>query len=344
MFVSTPAEDEANLQKALAGIYDGHDEETVQALAAMEARRPGFPAPQVYRSLLAYWRVLADPGNTALLDRFREVCDEAIQIGTSWTEAHPNEAEGWRYLASALGQRAQFAVAVARNKSGTVRYGLKAREALMKAEALDPSNKDILIGLGAANYFAANIPWYLRPIAYTLGVRGGDRELGLKQIREGMSTGPHSRVEGAMVLAGAMYTEENYAEFYKVITERITTVHPRLLPAATWAITGAICGGMIGEATRVEQSAAADDGWRYLQIGRIALAKKSPAEAERAFSKAIGASGTNQSNLAWAYYGRSLARTAERRSDGGDMKRAKETSPAAFELAAHQFRKAGTCR
>ena len=49
MFMS--ADDEANLQRALAGIYDGRDQDVVQALAAIEAGRPGFPAPAVYRAL-----------------------------------------------------------------------------------------------------------------------------------------------------------------------------------------------------------------------------------------------------------------------------------------------------
>jgi tetratricopeptide (TPR) repeat protein len=336
--------DEATIQRALSGIYDMHDDETLQALSALEAARPGFPTPAVYRCLLAYWRASADPGNPELIDRFRQASGEAIKISTTWVEAHPDDAEGWRYMASVLGQRAQFSIAVAPNKGDIVRYGMKAREAVLKAQTLEPENKDILVGIGAANYFAANIPWYLRPIAYTMGVRGGDRDLGLKQIREGVDQGMHSKVEGAMVLAGAMYTEQNYPEFYKVITQRITTLHPRLLPPATWAITGCLCGGMIDEALQTAQRAEADDGWRNVQLGRIALARKSWKEAQQAFSRAIDTPGTNVTVLAWAYYGRSLARSADKQPEGGDMKHAKETSPAAYELAAHQFRKPGTCR
>jgi tetratricopeptide (TPR) repeat protein len=341
MFMSS--DDEANLQRALAGIYDGRDQDAVQALATIEAGRPGFPAPAVYRALLAYWRALADPGNAALLDRFRKASDEAIRISTAWTEAHPADAEGWRYLANAFEQRSQFAVSVAPNKGDVVRYGVRARETATKAQAMDKSDKDILVGVGAANYFVANMPWYLRPAAYTVGVHGGDRERGLDQMKQGMNEGPHSKVEGAMVLAGALYSEESFGEFYRVITEHVTSAHPRLLPAAGWAITGGICAGMTGEALTVAQGAAADDTWRYLQLGRIALAKKSLAEAEQDFSKAIGAAGANRSDLAWAYYGRSLTRVAAKQSDGGDMKRAKETSSAAYELAKYQFQKPGAC-
>jgi tetratricopeptide (TPR) repeat protein len=341
---AVPVDEEANLQRALAGIYDLRDSETLQALSSMEAARPGLPAPFVYRSLLAYWRAAADPGNTVLLDHFRTASADAVRVSTAWIEKHPNDPEGWRYLASALGQRAQFAVSVAPNKVDIVRYGIKAREAVIKAQQMDPSNKDILIGLGAQNYFAANIPWYLRAIALTLGVKPGDRELGLKQMAEGMNEGPHTRVEGALVLASAMFTEARYAEFYKVVTERVTSVHPALLPVAEWSITGSICGGMTDEALKTVDHAVADDAWRYLQRGRIALGKRSWKEAADAFSKSIEMGGGNRSSLAWAYYGRSLARTGDKQPDGGDMKRAKETSPTAFELAVHLFQRPGACR
>src|SRR5271154_5611212 len=110
---AVPVDEEANLQRALAAIYDLRDSETLQALGSIETARPGFPAPFVYRSLLAYWRAAADPGNTVLLDHFRTVSADAVRVSTAWTEKHPTDPEGWRYLASALGQRAQFAVAVA---------------------------------------------------------------------------------------------------------------------------------------------------------------------------------------------------------------------------------------
>jgi tetratricopeptide (TPR) repeat protein len=334
---------EANIQKTLAAIYDGHDKEAVQLLAALENARPGFPAPAIYRSLLAYWRAFGDPGDTTKIEQFRKVSDDAIRIGSGWTEVHSEDADGWRYLASAFGQRAQFSVSVAPNGADVVRYGLRARDAVMKAYNLDKGNKDVLIGLGAANYFAANIPWFLRPIAFALGVRGGDREEGMRQIREGMEQGKHSGVEGAMVLSGALYTEAKYAELYKVLTERVTSVHPSLLPAATWAISGCICGNMLDDARKTVEHAVADDGWRYFQLGRIALAKNSPAEAETDFSKAIEKSGGNHANLTWAYDGRALARKRNHQSDGGDVKKAQEASPAAHRLADRMFHKPGAC-
>jgi hypothetical protein len=315
----------------------------VQALAAIETDRPGFPAPEVYRSLLAYWRAAADPGNPALIEHFRDVSAQAIQITYARTQAHPNDAEAWRYYASALGQRSQFAVSVAPNNGDIVRYGLKARDAVIKAHTMDPSDRDILIGLGAANYFAASIPWFLKPIAFAMGVRGGDRELGLQQIRQGMSEGPHSRVEGAMVLAGAMYSEENYDEFYKVIT-KITSAHPSLLPAASWAISGCICGKMFSEGRKTALDAQADEAWRDLQMGRIALASNELHDAEEAFTKSIGSQTKNHSVLAWAYYGRALARKRSGRSDDGDLAHAKQASPTAFQLASRQFLKPGGCR
>jgi tetratricopeptide (TPR) repeat protein len=266
----------------------------------------------------------------------------AIRASTAWTQLHPDDAEGWRYLASAFGQRSQFAISVIPNNWEVIHYGLKTRDAVNTAFSLDRSNIDVLVGVGAANFFAGNVPWYLRPIAFAFGVHGGNRDLGLRQMTEGM-TGQHSRIEGPMVLAAARYSEGSYAEFYKVITEHVTSIYPSLLPAATWAISGCICGGMLNEAKNTAQHEVAGEGWRFLQLGRIALARNSPQDAVRDFSRAIETSGNNRSNLAWAYYGRSLALKLIDQPSSRDLQKARETSSGAFRLAERLFRKPGTC-
>jgi hypothetical protein len=101
---------------------------------------------------------------------------------------------------------------------------------------------------------------------------------------------------------------------------------------------------MISEALKTAHDATADDGWRYLQFGRIALVQNSLKEAEDDFTKSIDAPKASVSTRAWAYYGRFLARTRNHHPDGGDRKHFKELAPADLDLVASQFQRPGTCR
>lgn len=336
------ADYENDIQQMISALYDSRNADVERSLTAMEKVRPGFPAPLVYRSLYLSWKAADDPGNANLVNQFLTASDKAIQASTDWTRQYPADADGWRYLASALGQRTQFAVSVVPSATGALRYGLKARAAVDKAFALDMQNKDILIGVGGANFFLASMPLMVRFVARIAGIHGGNRELGLNQIEEGMNEGPHSHVEGAMVLAAAWYSEANYPSFHDVVFKHILTPHPKLAAAGNWDVTGCLCGRMFEQARNTVKATSAGEGWQYFQNGRIALAQMNSVEAEQDFSQAIE-KGLNVSYTSWAWYGKALARKQRQAPSGDEMRRAKAASSGAFSLSERLFRTPGSC-
>src|SRR5215472_5195164 len=94
---------EEAIQRALAAVYSGQYDLAEKEFAGMEQLQPGFPAPSVYRELLDSWRAADDPGNPELVSTFQRDSEIAISASRDWIAKHPQEPDGWRYLASAYG-------------------------------------------------------------------------------------------------------------------------------------------------------------------------------------------------------------------------------------------------
>ena len=286
---------EAAIQHALTAIYDLDDQAAQTALHEMETLRPDFPAPLVYRELLDSWHAADDPLNETLLSAFEKDADKAIAACMKWTQDHPADADGWRYLASAFGQRARFAEKIRFNHLAAARYGARTHKIVETAYALDKNDADILLGVGGAHYFGAHLPFTLRIFAFLLGIHG-DREAGLKELTRAMKESRHSRVEAAIVLAGAYWTESDYEHFGNIIAT-VSQQHPKLLSVRAWQLEGSICSGKLAEPSvdQIIEQAPAGRGWKSLERGRIALAKGDIPGSTEFFAQAISSPDSNQS-------------------------------------------------
>jgi hypothetical protein len=118
------------------------------------------------------------------------------------------------------------------------------------------------------------------------------------------------RIEAAMVLAGAYWSEGNYGAFHDTLEIDIVQKYPMLLPVRTWEVSGLICDGKISEATSLVQTAETPHYWKEFQLGRIFLARGDNDDkriAAKHFDDAIATSPSHNSIEAWAYVGKAIA-------------------------------------
>lgn len=339
---------ERAIQRALAAVYSGQYANAEKEFAGMEQLQPGFPAPSVYRELLDSWRAADDPGNSDLVSVFQRDSAIAISACRDWIAKHPQDPDGWRYLASAYGQVSQFAVSVVPSPMNAARFGRRMHIAVLKARSLETpenQNPDTLLGLGAYDYFASRLPARFRPFAWLLGI-SGDREKGLSEIEEAMHHGRHLKIEAAMVRASAYWSEGQYGDFVRTIEENIVVRYPALLPARMWQISACICDGHLAEARELALRIPAQAYWRNFQLGRIELAKQDEEGARNAitfFNQSMTESGPSLSILTWDYVGRDLAfkRIGEFRSES--WRQDKRVSPAAIPMAGRYFNTPHQC-
>lgn len=301
---------ERAIQVVLEGIYSVDNAKVSTGLAEMSRLSPGSPPELVYRELLASWRAAEDPGNDSLLHAFDTASAAAIQATETWTAHEPNSAEAWRYLASAYGQKAQFAVSVRPSWSDAAKFGLKGHTSIAKAKELDDKNPDVWVGIGAYDYFRANLPVALKAFSWMV-VGLGNRDRGLREIQFTMDHGWHSRTEAAVVLAGAYYSEGRFQKFEETIRNRITGPFPQLTSQAAWEISGCLCARDFAQAKQVTEMTRAGQAWKSFQLGRIALAEGKALEAETHFARTLAAPDRTVSLTTWAYGGTEKARKAQ---------------------------------
>ena len=89
------------------------------------------------------------------------------------------------------------------NRNGA-RAGVRARERLLRAVALDPDLSDAYMGLGLYNYYADTLSGIARVLRFFMGIPGGNKQEGVQQleraINEGVLTPPEARFYLALCL------------------------------------------------------------------------------------------------------------------------------------------------
>jgi tetratricopeptide (TPR) repeat protein len=96
------------------------------------------------------------------------------------------------------------------------RYGVRARERLMRAEALDPNLADADFGLGLYNYYADTLSSVAKMLRFFVGIPGGSKQDGIRQLNRAISEGAVTPVEARFYLAIGLH---NYDQKYEQALE-----------------------------------------------------------------------------------------------------------------------------
>src|SRR6185436_3717882 len=125
------------------------------------------------------------------------------------------EIEIKAYLASAWGSKARFRLTKDGVGLHTVLDGKNAHGYAEEVYKKDPGYTDILVGIGAYNYFTGKIPGVLKPFAWLFGARG-DAALGLKQIQTTIDSGRYAQTEGRIVMFMALMKDGQHSKSFDV--------------------------------------------------------------------------------------------------------------------------------
>jgi tetratricopeptide (TPR) repeat protein len=92
------------------------------------------------------------------------------------------------------------------------RYGVRARERLIRSQALDPNLADSDFGLGLYNYYADTLSSVAKMLRFFMGIPGGNKQEGIRQLNRAISEGTLTRVEARFYLAISLH---NYDQKYE---------------------------------------------------------------------------------------------------------------------------------
>ena len=205
------------VRRAMNATYNLDLAEARRAARSLQSTRPDHPVGFVLEAETYWWEAQIDPTRDDIEDQFFKIQEKAISIGEKALKAKKYPAvEIQAYLASAWGSKARFRLTQNGVGVGVVMDGRTAHNYAEEVYQADPKYTDILVGIGAYNYFTGKIPSVLRPFAYFLGA-SGDPVLGLQQIRTVAEKGRYARTEAKIVLFPALMKDGAYADSFKVV-------------------------------------------------------------------------------------------------------------------------------
>ena len=98
------------------------------------------------------------------------------------------------------------------------RAGVHARENFLKALALDPTLADAYMGLGLYNYYVDTLSGLARVLRFFMGIPGGSKEEGIRQLEKAISEGQLSPPLARFYLALDLFNyDQKYEEALGVI-------------------------------------------------------------------------------------------------------------------------------
>jgi hypothetical protein len=192
--------DGPSVPRVLDLLHQGRFQAAETEIAAFPGESPTARAERSFlASFATYWRVLYDPYNESLRDRFEEQLLAAIRDGEAAMEQGSGDARAYLFLGSAHLLRAQLRAAE-KSVLPAAYEAKKSRKMLLRSLDASSSGPDSCFGLGTYEYYADQLPAIVKGLRFLLFIPGGDRELGLRRLERAADEGSLFRFEARVVL------------------------------------------------------------------------------------------------------------------------------------------------
>jgi tetratricopeptide (TPR) repeat protein len=225
-----PSSYEDSRHSAVRGVemmMDGDLDGAVSVFQQIEQKDPTSPLGYELEADATWWRIyyfsanLIDPDvfdvanmeATPFDSHFYDLDNVAIHHAEAHIHQHQDLALSYLYEGYAYALRARFEGLHDRDLP-TARAGKKMRSLLLRAVELDPSLNDAYLGLGIYNYFVDTLPGIVKFLSMFIGLPGGSRSEGLKQLQLCAEKGEVGRPEAKFYLAKD-YTRWNEKQYAK---------------------------------------------------------------------------------------------------------------------------------
>lgn len=222
-----PPRPEINLppvaERAIAQIYEGDPAAALAAAQQMEKEQPDQPLGYLIEAEARWWQLYCQQSEVryGMVDfwelsqgtesgPYLAAAGRAAALGEQeLKKGETAQAQLWAGMGYALEARMY---GIQGKKLATARAGVQAREHLMRAIALDPGLADADTGLGLYNYYVDTLSPIVKLLRIFLGIPGGSKQQGVRQLRTAMERGRITDVEARFYLAKNLRTyDHDYA-------------------------------------------------------------------------------------------------------------------------------------
>jgi tetratricopeptide (TPR) repeat protein len=218
-------------QSTLDQIYSGDLTVAIDSARRLQQDRPDHPLGYLLEDEAISWQIWCTsaeykygmsyarhraklPADQHYLDLASKVIDlsehriAASGDTASTADMHFYAGMGDAFLARLYGLRSETRTAA--------RYGIRARERLTRAQALDPDLADADFGLGLYNYYADTLSSMAKMLRFFMGIPGGNKLEGIRQLHRAIDEGTIAPAEARFYLAISLH---NYDQKYEQALE-----------------------------------------------------------------------------------------------------------------------------
>jgi tetratricopeptide (TPR) repeat protein len=206
-WIEDPAVD-ARVRRGIDYIYNIEFEKADKEFAEVIHLVPDHPAGYFFQAMTEWWRILAnfddesrDRSFIVMLDKVVEMCDKRL-------DKNENDVTALFFKGGAVG----FEGRLRANRGAwllAANDGLVALPVVRKAYKLEPTNYDVMLGMGMYNYYADVVPSQypvVKPVMMFLP--GGDKKKGLEQLELAATKARYAKVEAMYFLLQTYFTYE----------------------------------------------------------------------------------------------------------------------------------------
>ncbi len=218
-------------QSILDQIYSGDLTAAIDSARKLQQDRPDHPIGYLLEDEAIGWKIwctsaeykygMSYPRRRAKLpgdQPYIELASKIIQLSEHHIAASGDTAStADMHFYAGMGDALFARLYGLRNETRpAARYGVRARERLIRAEALNPNLADADFGLGLYNYYADTLSSMAKMLRFFMGIPGGSKQDGIRQLNHAISEGMLTPVEARFYLAISLH---NYDQKYEQALE-----------------------------------------------------------------------------------------------------------------------------
>jgi len=226
-----------NTAAILDHVYSGKHGLALSEIRELEQKYPTHPLPYLLEAETEWWKIWCASAEykygmtmarhrekTATDQHYLDLARKAYALAEN--KLHENDSGEMQLYAGMADALEARLYGLRFDTRATARSGVRGREHFLNALAKDPSLADAYTGLGLYNYYVDTLSTIARVIRFFMGVPGGSKEEGIRQlnraIREGQLTPAVARFYLALNLENY---DQRYADALQAI-EPLTEKYP----------------------------------------------------------------------------------------------------------------------
>jgi tetratricopeptide (TPR) repeat protein len=211
-------------QKALDQIYGGDPDAAIAAARDIERAQPESPVGYLLEGEAKWWKFYCaaceikwgqfDAWHRAKVpedEAYLALADKAIDLARAQI-AKSDTADMHVYAGLGYALKARL-FSLRDEKRAIAHAGVAGRSEFLRALQLDPDMADATAGVGLYNYYIDTLSAIARMLRVFMGLPGGNKQEGIRQMRVGIERGAWMSVDSSFYLARNLRTyDERYAD------------------------------------------------------------------------------------------------------------------------------------